>query len=56
VRSVSDDAQEAAAGYMRRGAAVIPIPTGSKNPGRDDWQTLRLTPEDIPNSGLTAKA
>lgn len=32
---------------MRRRAAVIPIPARSKRPGRDDWQTLRLTPEDI---------
>ena len=46
---MSADAQKAAAGYMRRGAIVIPIPTGSKNPGRDDWQALRLSPGDIPN-------
>ncbi len=44
---MSDDKQKAVAGYMRRGAAVIPIPTGSKEPGYDDWQTLRLTLEDI---------
>ena len=46
---MSDDAQKAAASYMRRGAAVIPVPAGSKNPGRDGWESLRLTPEDIPN-------
>ena len=44
---MSGDTQKAVARYMRRGAAVIPIPTGSKSPGRDDWQALRLTPEDI---------
>ena len=46
---MSTGTQKAAAGYMRSGAAVIPIPAGSKNPGRDDWQSLRITAEDIPN-------
>jgi hypothetical protein len=46
---MNTDARKAAASYMRRGASVIPIPTGRKKPGRDGWETLRLTPNDIPN-------
>jgi Bifunctional DNA primase/polymerase, N-terminal len=46
---VNAGAQRAAAGYMRSGAAVIPIPAGSKSPGRDDWQSLRITKDDISN-------
>src|SRR5215210_8248318 len=46
---MSDGARKAAAGYMRRGAVVIPIPPGSKNPRRDGWEALRLTPADIPS-------
>jgi hypothetical protein len=46
---MSSDSQEAAARYMGRGDAVIPIPAGSKNPGRNGWESLRLTPQDIPD-------
>jgi hypothetical protein len=46
---MSADTQKAVVGYLRRGAAVIPIPAGSKRPGRDDWQSLRISAEDIPN-------
>jgi hypothetical protein len=45
---VSTDTQRAAASYMRSGAAVIPIPPGSKSPGRGDWQSLHIRSEDIP--------
>lgn len=34
--------------YIERGFAPIPVPAGSKNPGREGWQDLRLTLEDIP--------
>jgi hypothetical protein len=46
---VSTDTQKAAAGYMRSGAAVIPIPAGSKNPGFGGWESLRISAADIPN-------
>jgi hypothetical protein len=38
----------AAAEYVRRGWAPIPIPHRAKNPKRTGWQNLRLTEEDLP--------
>jgi hypothetical protein len=46
---VSAGTQNAVLDYMRRGAAVIPIPAGSKKPKLDGWESLRITAEDIPN-------
>jgi hypothetical protein len=40
--------QRAAALYIERGAAVIPVPRGSKDPGRDGWQNMRITAQDVP--------
>lgn len=39
---------KAAARYIERGWAPIPVPAGAKNPGRDGWQDLRIGLEDIP--------
>jgi len=39
---------EVVAGYIRRGLAPIPLPTHSKNPGRDGWQNERWSIEDVP--------
>jgi hypothetical protein len=41
--------QRAAAVLIRRGVAVIPVPAGQKNPGRPEWEALRITEEEIPN-------
>lgn len=40
--------RNAARGYLRRGASVIPVPPGDKDPGRKGWQKLRLTEDDVP--------
>ena len=40
--------KQAAASYLARGIAVIPVPAGEKNPNRPDWQGERLTTEDVP--------
>jgi putative DNA primase/helicase len=29
--------------------AVIPVPSGEKNPGREGWETLHITEEEIPS-------
>jgi putative DNA primase/helicase len=39
---------EAAARYIERGWAPVPIPRGKKGPQISDWQRLRLTAADIP--------
>src|SRR5215210_3195993 len=39
---------DAAARYIRRGYTVVPVPPGSKNPGRPGWERLRITEEDVP--------
>jgi hypothetical protein len=39
---------KAAARYIERGYTVVPVPAGSKNPGRDGWERLRITVEDVP--------
>jgi DNA polymerase I-like protein with 3'-5' exonuclease and polymerase domains len=41
------DARSAAAAYLRLGLSPIPLPHRSKDPGRDGWQDLRLTPETL---------
>ena len=35
--------------YTGYGWSVIPVPHGSKNPGFDGWQNLRLTEADLPH-------
>jgi putative DNA primase/helicase len=39
---------KAAARYIERGWAPVPVPAGAKNPGRDGWQDLRIGLEDVP--------
>ena len=39
---------KAAARYIERGYTVVPVPARSKNPGRDKWEELRITLEDVP--------
>jgi putative DNA primase/helicase len=38
----------AATALIRRGVAVVPVPSGEKNPGREGWEALRITEEEIP--------
>ncbi len=40
--------RQAAVSYLARGLAVIPVPSGEKNPNRPGWQDERLTAEDVP--------
>lgn len=39
---------KAAERYIERGYTVVPVPAGSKNPGRTGWERLRITREEIP--------
>jgi hypothetical protein len=39
--------RRAAVGYLKKGMCVIPVLDG-KNPGFDDWQKLRLSPDEVP--------
>jgi Bifunctional DNA primase/polymerase, N-terminal len=41
--------RRAAAALIRRGVAVIPVPAGEKNPGRNGWEALRITEDEVPN-------
>ncbi len=41
-------AQQQVERYIRDGWAPIPVPAGTKNPNRDNWQTERPTIEDVP--------
>jgi hypothetical protein len=41
--------RRAAAALIRRDVAVIPVPSGEKNPGRPGWEALRITEEEIPS-------
>src|SRR5919107_6205242 len=41
--------RRAAAALIRRGAAVIPVPAGEKNPARAGWESLRISEEEIPD-------
>jgi hypothetical protein len=45
----TDRRRRAAAALIRRGVAVIPVPTGEKNPAREGWKALRITEEEIPS-------
>jgi len=40
-------AREAAAEYVRRGFAPVPVPYREKRPVLDGWQKLRITPTDV---------
>ncbi len=40
---------QAAAKYLERGVAVIPVPQGRKDPVLKGWPNLRLTQEDVAN-------
>jgi hypothetical protein len=40
--------RRAAAKYIERGVAVIPVPDEEKKPSLPGWQELRLTVEDVP--------
>jgi len=46
--SSTEARRQAAARYISRGVAVIPVPCGEKKPGLPGWQDLRLTAEDVP--------
>src|SRR5918994_2992651 len=46
--STLEKRQRAAVRYLERGMAVIPVPAGEKNPGREGWQNMRLSAEDVP--------
>jgi hypothetical protein len=39
---------EAAAGYIERGWAPVPVPAGEKSPNRQGWQKLRVRAEEVP--------
>ena len=39
---------DAAARYVERGLAVVPVPPRSKNPQRPGWERLRIDLEDVP--------
>jgi putative DNA primase/helicase len=41
-------AVKAAARYIERGWAIVPVPSGAKSPGRDGWQDLRIGLDEIP--------
>jgi hypothetical protein len=46
--SSTEARRQAAARYISRGIAVIPVPDGKKSPVVAGWQNLRLGPQDIP--------
>lgn len=48
--STAGATQAAVRKYLARGIAPIPIPRGSKNPGRDNWQAERWGLDDIPRA------
>lgn len=45
----AEKTRKAAAGYIQRGLAVIPVPAGKKKPDLNEWQRLRLTEDDVPD-------
>ena len=45
----TEERRRAAAGLIRRGVAVIPVPAGEKNPGRRSWETLRISEDEVPD-------
>jgi hypothetical protein len=42
------DSAKAARWYIGKGFTVVPVPVGEKNPGRDGWESLRITLEEVP--------
>jgi hypothetical protein len=46
--STTEARRRAAARYIERGVAVIPVPDEEKKPSLSGWQELRLTVEDVP--------
>ena len=46
--STENQVAQAALDYLNAGWQPIPVPSRSKNPGRDDWQLERWTAEDVP--------
>jgi hypothetical protein len=51
-----EDARSAVGVYLTKGLAPIPLPLRSKNPGRDGWQHLRLTPDALDEHFPVGKA
>jgi hypothetical protein len=47
--SSTEARRRAAAKYLTRDLAIIPVPNGAKDPGLPSWQNLRLSPEDVPH-------
>jgi hypothetical protein len=45
---MSENTHQAVREYIERGFAPIPVPAGSKNPNRKNWQYERWTIEDVP--------
>ncbi len=46
--SSTEARRRAAARYIERGVAVIPVPDKEKKPGLSGWQEARLSVEDVP--------
>jgi hypothetical protein len=42
------DSAEAARWYIGKGFTVVPVPPREKNPGRDGWEKLRITEDEVP--------
>src|ERR1700747_1981621 len=47
VKSCFTPVLEAANDYTEKGYFVVPIPEGKKHPIENEWQNLRLTPDDL---------
>lgn len=47
--STTEQRQRAAGGLIRRGAAVIPVPSGKKKPSLPGWEALRISEEEVPD-------
>jgi hypothetical protein len=47
--STTEARRRAAQRYIARGAAVIPVPAGEKDPDREEWPNMRITTEEIPH-------
>ncbi len=45
---MAESVVEVVESYLEKGLAPIPIPPGSKNPGREKWQEERYSKEDVP--------
>lgn len=44
---LTQNARDTARKYIKNGLYPVPIPAGGKNPGKDGWQNLRLTADDV---------